>query len=111
MGAAFAAPKDSKDAPAGKVPAEKTRVVRSVGTCKVDADCELVFYAPHCCQRTCGRRAVGKEQAAQSRLPKDCPEERAGRCPPSAPCSREDRDEPVAAVCQGGVCSTVFKAR
>jgi hypothetical protein len=102
MGAAVAAPKDSKDAPAGK-----TRIVPNRGACKVDGDCELGYLVRFCCQGHCGPRAVSKEEVARTRPPENCPK----LCPPPAPCAREERDEPVAAVCQGGVCSTVFKTR
>lgn len=108
---AFAAPASSNTKPAPSDAGTKTRVVPNVGACKVDADCELVLFAPRCCDRACGRTAVGKQEAARGRLPRDCSDEKAGKCPPPAPCSREQVAQPLGAVCQAGTCSTVYEVK
>ena len=111
---AFAGPRGAKARPVTAKPADtadagtRTRVVPNVGACKVDADCELVRYAPSCCDRACGPTAVGKQEAERNRQPKDCPDERAGRCPPPSPCFPEQLVPPLGAVCQAGTCSTVY---
>jgi hypothetical protein len=84
---------------------------RGVGTCSVDADCELSSYQPGCCTQACAPSAKGKTYLAHERRAEDCAaqKKREPLCPPPAACAPRTY-EPIAAVCCAGTCATARRA-